>query len=595
MHTKKLPTTLFAFLWHFVKQHWILCLAAQLFSFAWSIDHTIWPYIIGLIIDSITDINTDRSHIWSVLATPLQMGAILWIGVEVSFRLQGFFLAKVLPKVTADVRMAMFEYVQNHSYSYFSNNFAGTIANKISDMVLSVDNILRLIIQLFFPVFLALMISAVLFFRVNPYFSLILVSWLTLHLGFSLAFAGRCAHLADVHAFSRSNLAGKIVDSLTNHNNIRLFSRYNYERRYLSTYQEDEQEKHWLSLWYIEKVKVVMGIISFLGAGVAMNWYMFYSWQQGQITTGEVVFIFNTTWNITMMAWLAALELPTLYKEIGVCRQALSIIKEETEIQDDPQAVPLKVARGEITFEKVSFHYVPEYNIFQDKTIMINAGEKVGLVGFSGSGKTTFVNLILRYFDVESGHILIDGQDIAMVTQDSLRSQIALIPQDASLFHRTLMENIRYGRVNATDEEVIEAARQAHAHEFIQQLPEGYNTLVGERGIKLSGGQRQRIAITRAILKNAPILILDEATSSLDSVTERLIQDSLEKLIEGRTTIVIAHRLSTLSGMDRILVFKEGQIIEEGTHSELLDLEGHYAKMWHMQAGGFLPDDISEE
>jgi ATP-binding cassette, subfamily B, bacterial len=594
MSTKELPKTLPAFFWFFIKKHWILFALVQLFSFAWSIDHTFWPYIIMLLIDTITQIGGDKTEMWSLLAQPIWMGITLWVCVEISFRLCGIFLSKVLPKIESDVRMAMVHYVEKHSYNYFSNNFSGSIANKISDMIQSMENILRLVIQLFIPVILALVIAIIFFISINPYFALILVSWLAVHCGISLLFSRKCARLADVHAVSRSTLAGKIVDSLTNHNNIRLFSRHRYEMQYLSKYQKDEQDKHWLSLWYIEKMKFAMGIVTFLGAGIAMNWYMLYSWQQGGLTTGEVVFIFNTSWNINIMAWLAALELPTLYKDIGVCKQALTVIQDPIEIIDDPKAQALKVTEGVITFENVTFHYLPTSNIFQDKNITIHAGEKVGLVGFSGSGKTTFVNLILRYFDVENGRILIDGQDIAKVTQDSLREQIALIPQDASLFHRTLIENIQYGGLNATHEEIVEASKQASAYEFIQKLSHKYETLVGERGVKLSGGQRQRVAITRAILKkNARILILDEATSALDSVTERLIQDSLKTLMEGRTTIVIAHRLSTLAGMDRILVFKDGKIIEEGTHHELLEMGGHYAAMWDMQAGGFLPD-ISE-
>jgi len=253
--------------------------------------------------------------------------------------------------------------------------------------------------------------------------------------------------------------------------------------------------------------------------------------------------------------------------------------------------MPLVVKKGTIEFENVSFRYHKGRDIFLDKSLTIKGGEKVGLVGFSGSGKTTFVNLILRFFDVDEGRILIDGQNIADATQDSLRAQIAMIPQDTSLFHRTLMENIRYGKLDATDEEVIDASKRGHCHEFIMQLEEGYESLVGERGIKLSGGQRQRITVARAILKNAPILILDEATSALDSITEKYIKESLADLMRGRTTIVIAHRLSTLADMDRILVFKDGHVIEDGNHSALITLDGHYAKLWNMQAGGFLPEE----
>jgi ATP-binding cassette subfamily B protein len=275
-----------------------------------------------------------------------------------------------------------------------------------------------------------------------------------------------------------------------------------------------------------------------------------------------------------------------------------------TEITDAKDAATLKCEHGKIQFKTVQFHYhgsqqvldtgiaadtaVPDI-LFQNKSITIAAGQKVGLVGYSGGGKSTFVNLILRFYDVTAGAILIDGQDIRTVTQDSLRANIAMIPQDPSLFHRSLLDNIRYGRINATDTEVIAAAKRAHAHEFIAKLPNGYNSLVGERGIKLSGGQRQRIAIARAILKNAPILILDEATSQLDSVTEKLIQESLWELMQHKTTIVIAHRLSTLLHMDRILVFDQGKIVADGTHNELLaQAGGLYQQLWQAQVGGFL-------
>jgi len=293
-----------------------------------------------------------------------------------------------------------------------------------------------------------------------------------------------------------------------------------------------------------------------------------------------------------MVLWYVIDKAPELFQSYGIAKQALCLMNDPQDILDPPQSLDLSVKQGAIAFENVSFSY-GQKKVFKDKNLHIAAGEKVGLVGYSGAGKSTFVNLILRFFSLEKGRILIDGQDIASVTLQSLRNNVALIPQDPILFHRSLEDNIHYGRVDASLEEVIKASKLAHCDEFIKKCTKGYNTLVGERGTKLSGGEKQRIAIARAMLLKAPILILDEATSALDSVTERYIQDSLEKLMENRTTIVVAHRLSTLSKMDRILVFDQGQIIEEGTHLELLSQKGHYAHMWQMQAGGFLPDSPS--
>ncbi len=311
-------------------------------------------------------------------------------------------------------------------------------------------------------------------------------------------------------------------------------------------------------------------------------------WLHGKISTGEVVQLFYTVWNLGMVIWVVSDKAPEFFQSLGIAKQALSIMQDPQDILDPPLAVDLVVNKGEIVFENVSFFY-GERKVFQNKSLRISAGEKVGLVGYSGAGKSTFVNLILRFFSLEKGKILIDGQDIACVTLESLRSQVALIPQDPIHFHRTLEDNIRYGRVEASQKEVIEAAKLAHCDEFILRCPDAYATLVGERGTKLSGGERQRIAIARAMLTPAPILILDEATSALDSVTERYIQDSLEKLMQNRTTLVIAHRLSTLAKMDRILVFDQGKVVEEGSHEQLLSQKGHYARMWQMQAGGFLP------
>lgn len=594
MANLQLPKTLSSFFWHFLKKQWKWLVPIQVLSFAWSLDHTIWPYVIMTLIDTITTFAGNRAEAWQALSLPIIMGISLWITVELSYRVSGILSAYVFPRLESDIRMSMFNYVIHHSYLYFSNQMAGTIANKISDMPQSMTRLLQQIMHLFMPVGLALLISTILFARINPIFALILVSWLTVHIGICLALSTQCDYYSNTHAESRSALSGKIVDCLSNSANVRLFARHRFEHYYLSLFQKEERDNHWQSLWYIEKMKIALGIVTFFGAGIALNWYMLYSWQQGHLTAGEVVFIFNTTWNITMMAWLAGLELPFLFKEIGICRQALTIIQDSHDLTDKAEFKPLKITKGEIIFDKVTFHYQKHQHLFENKNLTIQAGQKIGLVGFSGSGKTTFVNLILRYYDIQGGRILIDGQDISKITQHSLREQISIIPQDPTLFHRSLMENIRYGRLDASDEEVIEASKKAYCHEFIQKMPEKYQSSVGERGVKLSGGQRQRIAIARAILKNAPILILDEATSALDSVTEKKIQDGLELLMENHTTLVIAHRLSTLSGMDRILIFKEGKIVEDGTHEALLNTQGHYAHMWEMQAGGFLVDMLDE-
>lgn len=588
--TEAVPKTLSSFFFHFLKKHWIWIVSCQLCCFGWALDHTLWPGILMLVIDALTNFQGDRQTVWTVLTFPVVLGAILWVVIEIMYRTAGFLLAYVTPRLEAAIRMAMFEYVGQHSYVYFSKQFAGGISNKISDMTQSFSRVVQMVMTLFLPVGLALVISVGLFATVQPMFAVILGTWLAVHIGICLGSARRCDHYSNIHAEARTKLAGLIVDSLSNHLNVRLFGRHKYESAYLAKTQKDEMQRHKTSLIYMEKIKIALGLASLVGGGIAINWYTLWAWQKELITTGEVVFIFNTTWNITIMAWLAGLELPNLFKEIGVCRQALTIIQDAHDLVDHPTAIPLQVKKGEIAFENITFHYIPNHNIFEDKNITLTAGSKVGLVGFSGSGKSTFVHLILRYFDVEHGRILIDGQDITKVSQNSLRNQIAMIPQDTCLFHRTLMENIRYGRLDATDEEVMEAAKKARCHDFITELEEKYHTVAGERGVKLSGGQRQRIAIARAILKNAPILILDEATSSLDSVTEKEIQGALEHVIDGRTCIFIAHRLSTLCGMDRILVFKEGKIIEDGSHQELLDANGHYALMWNMQAGGFLPD-----
>ena len=340
-----------------------------------------------------------------------------------------------------------------------------------------------------------------------------------------------------MHAGAVSNLSGKIVDVFSNMQNVRLFSRTRFESDYLKTFQEDEINKAKKAMWLVEMMRMGLGLNGiFLIASMLI--LLLYGWSHHWVTIGDFTQVSMQSFWLLGWVWYISFQLTIFIREMGTIGNSLSLIRKEHDLVDKPNAYPIYIQQGNIVLERVSFAYRKNNPIFTALNLAIPAGQKVGLVGFSGSGKSTFVNLLLRFYDVDSGRILIDDQNIADVTQDSLREQIAMIPQDPALFHRSLMENIRYGRLDATDEEVIAASKSAHCHEFIEKLDDGYHTLVGERGVRLSGGQRQRIAIARAILKNAPIIILDEATSALDSVTEKLIQQSLHALMRGRTTLV---------------------------------------------------------
>lgn len=553
------------------------------------LDGLLWPFLLRWVIDIFTRHEGERMLAWDALQVPIVLAICLIVFIEINSRVMGLLMARAVPELQADIRMAMFDHVQHHSPQYFNERFAGSLANKITDMTTQVESILQ---QLFWPLISAIVISilgAVFLWFVSPMLAVILAVWILFHLGICLLFSRKCGFYEHLHGESRSYLLGKIVDSLTNNFAVNLFYRFKDERRALSPFQKEELKTNVFAKKYVEKMRCITSLFFTIVCFFGINGTMIYLWLHGRITTGEVAQVFGTMWNIAGVMWVFGGALPVLFQSFGIAKQAYSVMQDPQNIGDKPGAKDLKVRSGEIVFEGVSFQY-GEKKLFENKHVQIRGGEKVGLVGFTGAGKSSFINLILRFFPLHSGKIFIDGQDIAEVTLESLRRQIALIPQDPVLFHRTLRENIAYGKPSATHDELLGAAKLAHSDEFISHFPEGYEAKVGERGTKLSGGEKQRIAIARAILVDAPILILDEATSSLDSVTERYIQDSLDKLMQNRTTIVIAHRLSTLSRMDRILVFDKGRIVEEGTHTDLLQKNDLYAKMWNMQVGGFLPD-----
>lgn len=586
---KKIPSTLPQFLWHFTKRYKVNLLGLVFVAMYWAANLSLSPYAMKLIIDQVSDATLKPENLFEAVHLPIIFYITLSFLIGAVFRFYDWLIIKTFPKMKSEITAEMFDYVENHSYSYFQHNFSGSLANKINDMAKGAVLVISQLIDHFLARILCLLIGATTMFLVHPYFSYLLLIWGALFTGASLFLSKKAQVYSKIFSESRSAVVGKIVDALSNILNIKLFAREGYESRYLRKYLDDSAEKDRALHWYLLKVKALYGI-SITALIACMTWLLVYERTQNRITIGDFALILTLTGSLIEEVFFIANQLVTFSEEIGTCTQALSIISPPHDIVDAPNASALQVTKGEIVFDKVHFKYKKSDAIFADKSITIRPGEKVGLVGYSGSGKSTFINLILRFFEVDSGAILIDGQDIKKVSQGSLRSQIAMIPQDPLLFHRTLLENIRYGRLDATDEEVRECAKRAHCSEFIAKQKEGYDGLVGERGVKLSGGQRQRIAIARAILKNAPILILDEATSSLDSVTEELIQESLNDLMTGRTTIVIAHRLSTLFHMDRILVFSEGKIVEDGTHETLIRMNGQYAKLWSMQAGGFLID-----
>ena len=576
------------FIWRFVRtQRWTFAIMLLL-SLVWTFEMLFWPFFLRKIVDVLTLYDVDRLSAWPFLKILLMFGAGSFIFMEGGFRLRDFLQARAFPKLQADIRMTMFDHVQHHSPKYFNEHFSGSLANKIGDMVLTTTLILRTVLMLFIPACLSCILTLVIFSQMNAFLALIAGIWIATHFALCWIFTLKCAKYSHLHGESRSTLIGKVVDSLTNNFVVNLFFRFRFEKDHIAQFQMEEQKANYVGQVYAAKMFTSLSVALIVEI-FTLIWFMIFYWLHGKISTGEVVQLFYTIWNLYMVVWVVADRAPEFFQSIGIAKQALSVMQDPQDILDPTHAVDLSIKRGEIIFEDVSFCY-GEKKIFQNKNLQISAGEKVGLVGYSGAGKSTFVNLILRFFSLEKGRILIDGQDIASVTLESLRGKIALIPQDPILFHRSLEDNIRYGRVEASQQEVIAASKLAHCDEFIKKCSNGYSSLVGERGTKLSGGEKQRIAIARAMLLKAPILILDEATSALDSVTERYIQDSLEELMANRTTIVVAHRLSTLSKMDRILVFDHGKIIEQGSHLELLNKKGHYAHMWQMQAGGFLPD-----
>ncbi len=585
-----IPKRTFPFVLHFVREQWLQFTCLAVISMVWALNDTLFPHFLKRIVDVLQTHDGARTEVYGPVKGILILLVLFWVVSEILQRTQGILQVYVFPKFRASIRNSVFQYVESHSHDYFASNFAGNIAKKLADLPTSCQSMMEIICFNFVTAIVGSIIVLVMMWKTNVYFALILLAWLIIHLGLTSIFLRKGNLLWEVHSHSVATLSGKIIDAFTNMLTVRLFAREKYELNYLKKYQKDEIRKSQKAMLLMELTRIGLGLNGlFLIFG--MVFLLIHAWVHHWITLGDFTQVGMQTFWLLGWIWFVSYQLMIFAREMGTVGDSLKLVQKGHDLEDVKNATPIQITRGQIHFDDVTFSYRKNSPVFKKLNIQIEEGQKVGLVGFSGSGKSTFVNLILRFYDLQHGKILIDEQDIALVTQHSLRSQIAMIPQDPTLFHRTLMDNIRYGRLDATELEVIHASKLAHCHEFIEKMEEGYDSLVGERGVKLSGGQRQRIAIARAILKDAPILILDEATSSLDSVTEKLIQESLVELMKNRTAIVVAHRLSTLANMDRILVFHKGNIVEDGTRQSLLKENGHFAKLWNMQTDGFLPDE----
>ena len=580
------PLTLFSFTLQKLKPYrkWF---AFTLFTrLIWAVQTSLSPFLLKMIIDKIDFFAGNRSeligHIWHLLA--IYMG--VWIMVSFCYRAWDYVGIKLYPALRGDVAMHMFSYLTGHSSAYFQENLTGSLQNKITDITTGVDTLVRRSEE-GIALLAAIIIAVATLSLRHPLFGLILLGWFLFFVATFFLFSGKIHQRSTAFSVARTHYLGNISDTLSNIINMRLFARRQYEVVRMQEKVHVTNKRHRQMGWADLKLRSIWDMSILLTVGL-MLFLLIRLYLQDRVTIGDFSFVMLLALDIFQLVWWFFAQLLPVFEQIGRSKRALKILQQAHGLQDKPDARALQVTKGEIVVDDITFGYKKEKNIFKGTSLVMAPGEKVALVGFSGGGKSTFVKLILRLFDLQEGKISIDGQNISEVTQQSLHENISMIPQDTSLFHRSLMENIRYGRIEASDEEVIEASKKAFCHEFIEALPQKYDSLAGERGVKLSGGQRQRIAVARAILKDAPILILDEATSALDSVTEHALQKSLSTLMKGRTAIVIAHRLSTLAAMNRILVFEKGKIIEAGTHAQLLKKKGTYAKMWKMQAGGFI-------
>ncbi len=589
--TPDFPTETPAFIWHFLKRHIKLFGPIAFLMLFWSANDALYPYFIKMIVNAVDQHQGPKADLWDQVMLPFWLLAGSFIIMEIAMRVMNILMVYAYPNIRKDMRMSVVHYIKDHDLTYYLNSLSGNIANRVHDIPKSTQDLLESLIDNLIAIVFSFLFMMIVLWTASPIFSALLLVWTAWHMGVTFFFFKELTSKSRDHANKVSKLQGTTVDFISNILTVRLFARGHRELDKIKDMQKEEVAYSIRASWAYSKVNLLRGLGGLVFV-ILTIYFLIQGWIDGWISTGDFPLVAIASFQMLGHIWHLSMSFQSMFRKYGNIDSALQICRRAHNIVDQPNAKDLSVSSGAIDLKNVMFHYKKDTPLFEDLNINIKGGEKVGLVGYSGSGKTTLVNLLLRFYDIQFGQICIDDQNIQDITQSSLRSQIAMIPQEPSLFHRTLMENIRVGRHDATDDEVIAAAKQAHCHEFINKLEDGYDTIVGERGLKLSGGQRQRIAIARAILKDAPILIMDEATSALDSATETCIQESLATIMENRTVIVVAHRLSTLSNMDRIIVFDQGRVVEDGSIQQLLKTkDGAFAQLWRLQHDGFLPEN----
>ena len=547
--------------------------------------------MMGKVVDWLAEI--PRAEIWA------QEGEhLIWLGLALMFSVV-FILMQTLYKHQSlagnfpmRLRWNFHRLMLNQSMSFYQDEFAGRVAAKVMQTALAVRDVWFILadILVYVLIYFGTMVTIVGFF--NPWITVPFLIWLVAYVASLSYFVPKLSKVSQNQADARSMMTGRITDAYTNISTVKLFSHAGREAGYARFAMNEFLGTVHAQMRMVTQVEVVNHLLNMVLI-ITTGLTALYLWSNGEVSVGGVAAATAMSLRLNGISHWVMWEMTSLYEQIGTVQDGINTLTTHNNINDDELAKPLQVAKGEVKFDAVAFSYGNQRNLLKDLNLTIQPGEKVGLVGRSGAGKSTIVNLLLRFYEVEDGQILIDGQNVNDVTQNSLREHIGMVTQDTSLLHRSVRDNILYGRPNATDAEMIAAAKRAEAHDFILNLSDakgrtGYDAHVGERGVKLSGGQRQRIAIARVMLKDAPILLLDEATSALDSEVEQAIQASLYDLMQGKTVVAIAHRLSTIAAMDRLIVLDEGQIVEEGSHQQLLKKGGIYATLWAHQSGGFL-------